>query len=130
MLPSVFTLHNYVFQFITFHSISRERVINSSRGWLEEMSVQGLQPGTSYRVRVVAQAEAGAGATSEVSSLFLSNPSPKPSDQTLTQPSPNKFKTQKVPWGLGMTLKSLDYHRHRLLHHRHRLQHNRHRLHP
>ena len=64
--------HLYLlFQFITFHSIFRERVINSSRGWLEEMSVQGLQPGTSYRVRVVAQAEAGAGATSEVSTLLL-----------------------------------------------------------
>ena len=46
-------------------------MINSSRGWLEEMSVQGLQPGTSYRVRVVAQAEAGAGVTSEVSTLFF-----------------------------------------------------------
>ena len=36
--------------------LSRERVINSTRGTLEEISVQGLQPGTSYRVRVVAQA--------------------------------------------------------------------------
>ena len=74
VLPSVFSLDNYfnsLLFIITFHSISRERVINSSRGWLEEMSVQGLQPGTSYRVRVVAQAEAGAGVTSEVCSLFF-----------------------------------------------------------
>ena len=46
-------------------------MINSTRGSLEEMSVQGLQPGTSYRVRVVAHSEAGAGATSEVSGPYL-----------------------------------------------------------
>ena len=32
--------------------------------------MQGLQPGTSYRVRVLAHSEAGAGASSQVSSYI------------------------------------------------------------
>ena len=48
--------------------------------------------------------------------IFLSSPVPKP-----LVPNPK-------PRGLGLTLKSLGYHRHRLLHHRHRLPHHRHRL--
>ena len=43
---------------------SRERVVNSTRGTLEEVSLQGLIPGTRYIIRVVAQNENGAGESS------------------------------------------------------------------
>jgi len=42
----------------------RERVVNSTRGTLEEVSLQGLVPGTKYSVRVVAQNENGPGESS------------------------------------------------------------------
>ena len=43
---------------------SRERVLNSTRGNLEELNVQGLQPGTQYVFRVVANNQHGAGESS------------------------------------------------------------------
>ena len=42
----------------------RERVINSTRGTLEEISLQGLLPGTTYTVRVVAHNQEGPGLSS------------------------------------------------------------------
>lgn len=42
----------------------RERVVNSTRGTLEEVSLQGLLPGTRYSVRVVAHNEHGPGMSS------------------------------------------------------------------
>ena len=42
----------------------RERVVNSTRGTLEEVSLQGLLPGTRYGVRVVAHNEHGPGMSS------------------------------------------------------------------
>ena len=42
----------------------RERVINSTRGTLEEISLQGLQPGTTYTVRVLAHNQQGPGLSS------------------------------------------------------------------
>ena len=42
----------------------RERVVNSTRGTLEEVSLQGLLPGTMYSVRVVAHNEHGPGQSS------------------------------------------------------------------
>ena len=44
--------------------LSRERVINSTRGSLEEISLQGLLPGTTYTVRVLAHSEQGPGSSS------------------------------------------------------------------
>jgi len=44
----------------------RERIVNSTRGTLEELSIQGLQPGTSYLVRVLAHNEHGPGQSSPV----------------------------------------------------------------
>jgi hypothetical protein len=51
----------------------RERVLNSTRGSLEEVNVQGLQPGAKYVLRVVAHNDFGAGESSQpitVSALF------------------------------------------------------------
>ena len=42
----------------------RERVVNSTRGTLEEVSLQGLLPGTLYSVRVLAHNEHGPGQSS------------------------------------------------------------------
>ena len=42
----------------------RERVLNSTKGNLEEVNVQGLSPGASYLFRVVALNQHGAGTTS------------------------------------------------------------------
>ena len=42
----------------------RERVVNSTRGTLEEVSLQGLLPGTRYSGRVVAHNEHGPGMSS------------------------------------------------------------------
>jgi len=42
----------------------RERVVNSTRGTLEEVSLQGLVPGTQYSARVVAHNEQGPGVSS------------------------------------------------------------------
>ena len=42
----------------------RERVVNSTRGTLEEVSLQGLLPGTRYSARVVAHNEHGPGVSS------------------------------------------------------------------
>ena len=39
--------------------------MNSTRGNLEEVNIQGLQPGTSYVFRVVAYNDHGAGDSSE-----------------------------------------------------------------
>jgi hypothetical protein len=39
----------------------RERVVNSSRGNLEEINIQGLSPGTSYDFRIVARNQHGGG---------------------------------------------------------------------
>ena len=39
--------------------------MNSTRGTLEELNVQGLQPGTEYVVRVVAHNEHGSGDSSD-----------------------------------------------------------------
>ena len=44
---------------------NRERVLNSTGGNLEELNVQGLQPGTTYELRVVAHNEHGSGESSE-----------------------------------------------------------------
>ncbi|XP_059093555.1 neogenin-like isoform X2 [Tigriopus californicus] len=44
---------------------NRERVLNSTRGNLEELNVQGLVPGTRYIMRVVAHNEHGAGDSSQ-----------------------------------------------------------------
>jgi hypothetical protein len=46
------------------HGSERERVVNSTRGTLEEVSLQGLLPGTLYTVRVVAHNEHGPGVSS------------------------------------------------------------------
>lgn len=43
----------------------RERVVNSTRGNLEEINIQGLSPGTSYIFRVVARNRHGAGESSQ-----------------------------------------------------------------
>ena len=43
----------------------RERVLNSTSGTLEELNIQGLQPGTLYVVRVVAINQFGAGESSK-----------------------------------------------------------------
>ena len=43
----------------------RERVINSTRGTLEEISLQGLLPGTTYTVRVLAHNLQGPGLSSD-----------------------------------------------------------------
>ena len=45
-------------------SVFRERVINSTRGTLEEISLQGLLPGTTYTVRVLAHNHHGPGISS------------------------------------------------------------------
>ena len=42
----------------------RERVVNSTRGNLEEINIQGLSPGTDYIFRVLARNQHGAGQTS------------------------------------------------------------------
>lgn len=42
----------------------RERVVNSTRGTLEEVSLQGLLPGTMYTIRVIAHNEHGPGQSS------------------------------------------------------------------
>ena len=44
----------------------RERVVNSTRGNLEEVNIQGLQPGTNYGFRVVAYNDHGPGDSSEI----------------------------------------------------------------
>lgn len=46
-------------------SIDRERVLNSTNGNLEEMNVQGLQPGTKYLLRVFARNQHGSGDSSK-----------------------------------------------------------------
>ena len=43
---------------------NRERVVNSTRGTLEEVNIQSLQPGARYVLRVVAYNEHGAGDSS------------------------------------------------------------------
>ena len=43
----------------------RERVVNSTRGNLEEINIQGLRPGSSYIFRVVARNQHGGGASSQ-----------------------------------------------------------------
>ncbi len=48
-------------------------MLNSTRGSLEEVNVQGLQPGAKYVLRVVAHNDFGAGESSQpitVSALF------------------------------------------------------------
>ena len=44
----------------------RERVVNSTRGNLEEVNIQGLLPGTSYEFRVVARNQHGLGESSSL----------------------------------------------------------------
>ena len=52
-------------QKITYLAISnRERVVNSTRGTLEEVNIQSLRPGARYVLRVVAYNENGAGDSS------------------------------------------------------------------
>ena len=41
--------------------MNRERVVNSTRGSLEEISLQGLLPATTYTLRILAHNEGGAG---------------------------------------------------------------------
>ena len=53
-----------IFNNITQGLFFRERVVNSTRGTLEEVSLQGLLPGTRYSVRVVAHNEHGPGMSS------------------------------------------------------------------
>ena len=48
-----------------FLSSYRERVVNSTRGTLEEVNIQSLRPGARYVLRVVAYNENGAGDSSE-----------------------------------------------------------------
>ena len=50
---------------LTIFKISfRERVVNSTRGTLEEVNIQSLRPGARYALRVVAYNENGAGDSS------------------------------------------------------------------
>ena len=50
----------------TDYLLSRERVLNSTNGGgLEELNVGGLQPGTEYEIRVVANNDHGAGEPSK-----------------------------------------------------------------
>ena len=42
----------------------RERVVNSTRGTLEEVNIQSLQPGTTYVMRVIAHNQHGSGDSS------------------------------------------------------------------
>ena len=44
-------------------------MVNSTRGNLEEVNIQGLQPGTTYAFRVVAFNEHGSGESSEILSV-------------------------------------------------------------
>ena len=43
----------------------RERVVNSTKGNLEEINIQSLSPGTSYIFRVMARNRHGVGAASQ-----------------------------------------------------------------
>ena len=52
----------------------RERVLNATSGSLQELNVQGLQPGSDYEFRVVAHNQHGIGESSqplEVSTILL-----------------------------------------------------------
>ena len=53
----------------TNNVVFRERVINSTRGTLEEISLQGLLPGTTYTVRVLAHNQQGPGVSSQPASI-------------------------------------------------------------
>ena len=43
----------------------RERVLNATSGSLQELNVQGLQPGSAYEFRVVAHNQHGIGESSQ-----------------------------------------------------------------
>ena len=58
-------MNELVFLILCFFFFCRERVLNSTRGTLEELNVQGLQPGTEYLLRVVAHNEHGSGDSSD-----------------------------------------------------------------
>ena len=56
------SIEEFVNNFLSFY---RERVVNSTRGTLEEVNIQSLRPGARYVLRVVAYNENGAGDSSE-----------------------------------------------------------------
>ncbi|XP_067140822.1 neogenin-like isoform X4 [Centruroides vittatus] len=59
---------NNIFAYSVYYreeSSTRERVVNTSKSRLEEVSIQGLKPSTSYYFRVVAYNQHGAGKSSE-----------------------------------------------------------------
>jgi len=57
--------HSFFSAKLMVECIYRERVVNSTRGNLEEVNIQGLQPGTTYAVRVVGFNDHGMGESSE-----------------------------------------------------------------
>ena len=76
----------------------RERVINSTRGTLEEISLQGLQPGTTYTVRVLAHNQQGPGLSSLPASITTQSEVDLPSPPANISARPTSAFSILVRW--------------------------------
>jgi hypothetical protein len=78
---------------------NRERVVNSTRGNLEEVNIQGLQPGTNYAFRVVAYNDHGSGDSSEVLSVKTDDELDVPGAVTDLEAKATSSFSVLVTWG-------------------------------
>ena len=90
--------------------------MNSTRGTLEEISLQGLQPGALYRVRVVAHNEHGPGMSSQELQLTTQSEVAVPGRPLQPTARPTSSFSILVSWappaGLGETVTQYTlYHR-------------------
>ena len=78
---------------------NRERVVNSTRGNLEEVNIQGLQPGTNYAFRVVGYNDHGNGDSSDVLSVKTDDELDVPGTVTDLEAKATSSFSVLVTWG-------------------------------